>query len=62
MSDTYVPEGWDHDVQRFIRDDEAEDNIVSCFVIENIPVDMEEESEKWVNTTSKMTTTTGLLP
>jgi hypothetical protein len=45
MSDTYVPEGWDPDVQRFIRDDDAEDNIVSCFVIENVPVDMEEESE-----------------
>lgn len=45
MSDTYVPDGWDPNVQRFIRDDDAEDNIVSCFVIENVPVEIEEEPE-----------------
>jgi len=41
----YVPEGWDPELQRFVRDDGAADPVVTCFVFENNPIYENEESE-----------------
>lgn len=45
VSPEFVPEGWDANLQRFVRDDGAENPIVECFVFESAPIFDNEEAD-----------------
>ena len=48
MSDpdsNYIPEGWNPELQRFVRDDKDDLEVVACFVFESLPIHENEEAD-----------------